>query len=170
MCDDACHINQTSENPGWPKIITYTKGFLGTKRCYELINREGAVKFRTIRWDETKEEGSLLKFPNGMPLWSFRTDHPTRPLIRSRFDPSELDSSKCWDNSTLDHILGTTIMTEAYRGAVMMSGRNNINHECWDLAHGLLATGVVNETCAQYFWQESETESMGIKFVPCKEF
>ncbi len=76
-CDDACNTAQTATgDPGWPRIKSETRGG-GTSRCYLLKNIEGAVKFRTTRFDENR--GSSVFFPNGVPLWEFNFFHPQRP-------------------------------------------------------------------------------------------
>jgi len=172
-CDNRCAGNQTSRDPGWPRIKSYTKSW-GMKRCYKLVNVLGSVKFRTIRYDEEKKSG-LFRFPNGVPIWNFRTAHPkildkekrTQDIVRpgglagACLLPGDLASPTIdvfEDNSSTDKI---------YHGAFMMNKWQVSNAACWDLAHKLLTLGVVTETCAKYNWMGSR---MNFKFVPCKDF
>ncbi|MBN1870033.1 MAG: hypothetical protein JW847_05605 [Candidatus Omnitrophica bacterium] len=197
MCDESCSADQEGPDPRWPRIETYTKNW-GTRRCYELFNTEGSVKFRTTRWDEDKSSKScaglspcpaacsdcgpgsmstykpLLTFPNGTPIWSFKSGHPLRP-IDPVHNPDDLDAL-CAQSMILE-IPGTNTGTTAYGGAFIMNKyvpwddpEDEPNGSCWNLAHELLAAGVVNETCARYYWHEGLNQGMGIEFVPCKEF
>ena len=195
-CDDRCSWSQTSRDPAWPRIRTYTKSW-GTKRCYELVNTEGSVKFRTTRWDEDKSAKScaglspcpvdctdcggssvatyhpVMRFPNGEPIWSFKGNHPLRPLSTSLYNPDLLDGVCA--SSTLTELPGSMTPTTIYMGAFMlnrfnMDGGPENNEQCWNLAHGLLSSGVFNETCARYYWHGGTNTGMGIEFVECEEF
>jgi len=65
-CNDGCLTNT------WPRVKTKSKMF---KRCYYLSDTTGLVKVRVIRWDENRAADTVT-FPNNMPLWRIRTDHP----------------------------------------------------------------------------------------------
>jgi len=169
-CDNRCSTNQGPSSPPWPKIITYTKNW-GMKRCYELVNTEGSVKFRTTRYDEEIKSGSIL-FPNFKPLWKFRSHHPERPGGGFLYDPGPLDGL-CVHATIQDFADGNTA-SGIYDGAFMMnnyiqSPDPGFNEGCWDLSHRLLSRGVVNETCANYFW-DAGTSRMDLRFVRCLEF
>jgi len=163
FCDNSCGFGQTSPDPEWPRIITYTKGW-GTKRCYELVNTKGSVKFRTTRYDQ-EGDPETLKFPNGVPIWKFRTAHPKR-LQGSGFSPDALGGGACAGASiqAFDDLSPTNGI---YDGAFIMSKLQDSNAGCWNLAQKLLTRGVMSETCAQYSWMG---DRMDFKFVKCKEF
>ncbi|MCK5259955.1 MAG: hypothetical protein KAJ70_02740 [Candidatus Omnitrophica bacterium] len=199
MCDNRCSASQSSPDPGWPRIKTYTKNW-GTKRCYELVSISGSVKFRTTRWDEDKSGKPcaglapcpaacsdcglastatyrpVMRFPNGVPIWSFKGSHPLRPLDLTAYNPDQLDLV-CAPH-TISLLPGTLAATDIYEGAFIMNDRSRtpgpyatyIADPCWDFVHGFLASGVVNETCAQYYWKGGSLPGMGLRFVRCEEF
>lgn len=197
MCDNRCAADQVGPDPPWPTVKTYTKNW-GMKRCYELINTSGSVKFRTTRWDEAKSAkpcasvspcppecggncglGSTvtyvpaMTFPNGTPIWSFKANNPLRPVDRSVTNPDNLDGYCA--GSTIATLPGTYTGTTIYMGAFIMHkyfplGYDNDNADCWNLAHRLLSSGYSNETCAEYYWHDGMNRGMGIEFVDCKPF
>ncbi|MCK5083929.1 MAG: hypothetical protein KAR31_13555, partial [Candidatus Omnitrophica bacterium] len=71
---------------------------------------------------------------------------------------------------TITELPGTIIPTTLYTGAFIMNehlpevGGVSVVDPCWDLAHGFLSQGVVNETCAHYFWSGA---GMELEFVRC---
>ncbi len=175
-CDNECGPGQGDPDPEWPKIKTYTKSW-GTKRCYELTNVTGYVKFRTIRYDEERISDPV-KFPNNLPIWKFRGAHPKRMQGSDykpggKFDPAQLDElcatsqiNTFLDDSPTDGLYEGAFMMEKYIG--FTAGPED-NSACWNLAHELLARGVIDETCAQYFWDDA-SDRMNFRFVSCKEF
>jgi len=172
-CETACgHSQARNSDPGWPRIHTYTKNW-GTRRCYRLVNTRGVVKFRTTRWDEDKTSGSLF-FPNGAPLWRFRSTNPQRPADGTD-NPAHLAGDARCASSTIQPPLASSELKKRYYGAFMMNQFHPIddpenNARCWNLAHRFLSRGVVNETCAEYYFHEGPGQGMGLKFVPCQEF
>ncbi len=59
----------------WPKIETFTTGFLGSTRCYELRNYFGMTKARVIRFDQSPNI-SKLKLFNKIPFVLPNLSHP----------------------------------------------------------------------------------------------
>ena len=77
----------------WPDIDTYRKGFLGSKRCYEMINTSGGVKFRVTRVDENPSENTgEANLPGGLRLWKFQRGAPSRQGIIPDSDWEALDN------------------------------------------------------------------------------
>ncbi|MCK5214380.1 MAG: hypothetical protein KAR05_03390 [Candidatus Omnitrophica bacterium] len=187
-------------DPEWPRVDSYTKDW-GTSRCYELVSTEGMVKVRVIRFDESEEVQGVITFPDDSDLWEIRDYNPAadelsagevagvegacRPL--QLLDGSEwgyafmLNYSK-YSIATFPHAI-----TDAQWG-VMALGFSKLEYiNCWNYVHEhLLPHGVVEESCAAYFFDEGEmgelgylvTRSVGdsmlyanqgmrLKFVPC---
>jgi hypothetical protein len=190
-CDNFCGVDGTSD-PGWPWVETDSDSF---ERCYTLQNRNGMVKFRVTRFDQSPETSSLF-FPNGTPLWKFRQSYPRSGDISTALNNMPSDCSvatiKTFPDSTPNPDDNTE--TTLYYGAFMLSERlndetdpacktaclgNNTcealcplldNRTCWDDVHVLLANGVSSETCAKYYWQGAANEGMAFKFVDCVNF
>ncbi|MGE0267839.1 MAG: hypothetical protein AB7S78_05235 [Candidatus Omnitrophota bacterium] len=115
-CDNACGLGG-GPDPEWPKVRTYTeKG--GFKRCYELVNTDGIVKFRVTRFDESPNStaGTGLVFPNGQPLWKFKYFHP---------NPGRADMSAATLGSTCEPIMITdpAVPPDTFKGAFLMNKR-----------------------------------------------
>lgn len=191
-CENTCGVGGSSD-PLFPWVRTYSKGFLKSTRCYEMTDTDGMVKVRVTRFDESK--GSPILFPNGVPLWEFRYDHPDRPAGDSE-DPGNpynlvgLDSScrtstirQLPDGPATDIYLGAFIMNErlepspdpptcflgcAGNSACQAACLGNV--ECWNRALSILTRGVTTDTCAKYYWHEGMNNGMGFKFVPCPNF
>lgn len=165
-CPGNCGPNWTAKET-WPNVTTYTKGFLGTTKCYELIDRVGRVKVRVTRRDEAPPSSSL-QLPNGMPIWTFRSQHAGRDPIQF---PQDL-AGKC---KPITDFRGNT-RESIYQGAFMLNdpytfkeGTEDIdqdNVECWTRAMQALSAGVMSETCAEYFFHR-KTKGFTHKFIPC---
>ncbi len=172
-CDDACGQWQ-GEDPRWPTIET-EQLLLGTVRCYFLEGEEGSVKFRVTRYDEPKGSGDMMSFANGTPLWRFRSDD-TRSRAPSGYSPSNLDNY-CSSLALTPPVslAGDEYTSVNYSNAFMMNEYIGTgaaaNEDCWKLSHGLLAEGVVSETCARYYYERhDEPYGMQFKFVDCEPF
>ncbi len=153
------------DNPGgeFPKVTTFTKGFLGMTRCYELEKRTGLVKMRVTRWDEDRDPSSL-KFPNGQSIWNFQNRNPDRKSVK--LDPDLINTTCPW----LPNPKTVTVSPPIYYGAFMLNRPGNSTSQtatCWKLANGLLANGVMEETCAQYYDHKGRVKGFGFKFVSC---
>jgi len=112
-CDNACGLGGGSD-PAWPKVRTYTEK-AGFKRCYELVNTDGIVKFRVTRFDEAPDStGSGIIFPNGQPLWRFSYAHP---------NADRGDVSAATLGTTCDSIMITdpAVPPETFKGAFLMN-------------------------------------------------
>ena len=160
-CDNACNENQTADTE-WPRVITKNTSW-GLRRCYELTNTEGAVKMRVTRWDENRLSNAPILFPNGMPIWSFRS-HPSR---HPNNDGSEFSNNPflCPPISDPGNIYeGAFILNSAsLDGATYNNCRNKAN----DLLDNY---GVATQTCARYYFHEGRTSGLGFQFVPCNNF
>jgi hypothetical protein len=185
-CIGDCSTGPDGENPGalWPKVVTYTRGALGSTRCYEIKYRTGIVKLKVTRWDEDADQ-SALTFPNRTPVWNSRGHHPQRGAAGVPEDEappsgtiSEWIESKCPPMS--DHE-GQTI-SGIYRGAFMVNKPEDYmyvdkdgnagslsvkNEECWTQAELILEKGMISSTCAQYFGHEGQSAGFSLKFIDC---
>ncbi len=169
-CNNACGLGGTAD-PGWPRVKTFTKSW-GTKRCYELDNTEGMVKARVIRWDEDKDP-RLLTWPNGTPIWSIRLFHPDvgrrrpedftaicEPAIDNTIEGSTTDpNDRPWGHAfMLNKIPDLTLVGNWYT-------------DCWKAVHEVLKSGVVSDTCAEYYFGLGDAtlgrRGFRLKFVPC---
>ncbi len=83
-CAGRCNPTQSGPQE-WPSIKTETHDW-GTKRCYFIINYVGTVKARVTRVDEDQTNVGRMFFPNGVPIWDFRFNHPLRPQTGAAFD------------------------------------------------------------------------------------
>ncbi len=128
------------------------------------------VKFRTTRYDEGSISDTVLKFPNKVPIWRFRTNNPQRAHLE-KGDlkwPNQLNG-KC-AKSSLEKLPDGVTKTGIYNGGFMMNEYTAENAQCWRFANELLSMGVVSETSAQYYWHDGMNHGMSFKFIPCKEF
>ncbi|HQP10305.1 MAG TPA: hypothetical protein PKV41_02840, partial [Candidatus Omnitrophota bacterium] len=185
MCDSACGVTQAVDSdPTWPRVETETSSW-GLRRCYYLTNTDGVVKFRVTRFDQDKTSNPIL-FPNGIPIWRFKSNNPLRMLDPFVHNPSDL-TALCDRDKVMLPGEGPADVVAKYKGAFMLNSYDVVAdanaEECWDLAHALLSVGAVNETCAQYYWHGSErgddwddeevtgaNPGMGLRFVPCQPF
>jgi hypothetical protein len=192
-CDNACgggfggNINTNEPDPQWPRVKTYRKSW-GFRRCYEFTDDQGIVKFRTIRYDQKRDTQQMLKFPNQLKLWAFRS--APNPEGRPGGNPGSLGIGAPGDNgSTCGSIahpdptgLSSVVAPGIYRGAFLMNDRiseaeatnanspkYNLqpNENCWDAATELLTVGIVSETCAAYYYGD---RGMTFRFINCAEF
>jgi len=161
--------------PDLPTIKTYTKGFLGLKRCFSLGDAfgkpgcddednyndpdkcflGGTVKARVVRWDEDKNP---LYFPNLLSLWRFTFHHP---LVASGV-PSA---------NGLESICPSMPSGEA-PGAFMLNhapgnGDPPEYQLCWDKVNAILEHGVMSQACAQYYYHQRTPRGFDLKFAPC---
>ncbi len=193
-CDNACSTDQSFDGvmTEWPRVKTYTKS-MGTKRCYELDDDEGTVKFRATRYDQNHKKNAV-KFPNGVKIWQFRSSHPKRPDL----DDTNLGEI-CKPYMLRDP--GGTVLDEPnlYKDAFMLNlpplGLGAVDFDaltpqdlllnpskavtarramCWLRVHELLSTGVTSETCAKYYFHQTDDgdrqRGMSFHFVPCRPF
>jgi hypothetical protein len=177
-CNNACGSSGGSD-PDWPTVETSTSGFLGTKRCYFIVNTTGMVKARVIRWDEDRAAvEQAINLPSGRPLWNIRFSHPS--VGGSAGDPN-IVFNEC--TPLVDPRLA---IPGGYSQAVMLydnldTDGNNVPDflenpseaywRCWTGIHNeLLAYGSAEETCAQYFWASGSGlsgEGFSLSFIPC---
>jgi hypothetical protein len=157
-CDNACDPSQTQPQ-GWPRMRSYKRN-LGTQRCYELVDTDGVVKTRVIRYDENRPSNPLF-FPSGIRIWDFRS-HPDRSVGNTA---ANLDS-------TCPPMPGA-----AYQGAFIVNrpGWSAANPSdtaaCWNRVDTLLLNyGVASETCAKYYLHGGAREGFDFRFVPCLPF
>ena len=174
-CDNSCGSDQKSEDPGWPWIRTYTKKVFGlsVRRCYELEDYEGSVKFRTTRYDEERASG-VFNFPNGVPIWNFRTLHPKAP---GGLSASAGGLGAACAGSFIKVFDDGSSTQGIYDDAFILNGLRDDggNAACWNLANNLLTGGVVTETCAKYKWhggrgKKEKDGQMDFEFVRCDDF
>lgn len=180
-CNNACGVGG-GPDPAWPKTRTYTKNW-GLKRCYELINTEGIVKFRVTRYDENRDT-NVLRFPNGRKIWDFRYFHPSYsgPAVSAAnlIPPPSSFGGGPPAGSCPALVLADppgAAGTDAYGGAIIMNNLindptdPNYNESCWSLIagpNGILKAGVMTEVCAQYYYHEgSQTSGFSHEFIDC---
>ncbi len=181
-CDGAC-LDGTiaSGDPNWPNVRTYTKNW-GLERCYEMADTEGMVKARVTRYDEDRD-ATRITFPNGVPIWDFRTQHPDRDTKDSFLttlgedcvgsmipDPPvplsvPCDPSTAQNTCTYTYFNGAFLLNEFINSGDSQGRRDNIS--CWRHVNSLLTKGITSETCARYYFHGGGNSGMGIEFVPC---
>ncbi|MDP2652469.1 MAG: hypothetical protein Q8Q08_00380 [Candidatus Omnitrophota bacterium] len=170
-------------DPGWPRVRTYTKSW-GLERCYELVNTEGRVKARAIRFDEDQSTGRLLKFPGGMPLWMFRFAHPDRGSKDASLLVAEGGQGACFEQvhesliSQQGYGLNPVPKTPyPYGYAFMLNRRPDLTpidqqerdyRDCWQEVHDYLDLGVSTVSCAEYYYANRGI-GVSIKFVDCED-
>ncbi len=152
-------------------VRSYTKGFLGMTRCYELTDHTGKVYATATRWDE--DHYFPIYFANKFLLWQATFNKPGSPVETG--DVSTDIDTACGNlkglglndktkNALRDHTdMNTTDEKKIFSDAFML---NQPGGECWELANRLLNKGVSSQTCAQYFLNGNHID---IKFVKCQE-
>lgn len=168
-CDSSCNKDQVSGggDPSWPWVFTHEEDW-GTRRCYELVSTDGAVKARVSRYDETSTLATLL-FPNAVEIWkpSF-----TRVDRRERASPDGIESV-CTTSMAPDPCSTSPCPLAPgtdYYGAFLLNEPNTDNIACWNLVNDLLTQGVTSEACARYYFHSGTPDGMDFQFVPCKNF
>jgi len=174
-CDNACDTSQTT-SANWPRVRSY-KRWLGTSRCYELVDTDGTVKLRVTRYDEQRASNPFF-FPNGVRIWDFR-NHPDRNTDNFAQNIDTLCPPFVSPHPTVKNDAdGNPI----YAGAFLVNGPNrdgnpwpsklpSDNLACWGRVNELLGRyGVKTETCAKYYYQESERPGFDYHFIPCRNF
>ncbi len=204
-CDDACGPTQAAgDKQILPKVRAYDKGFLGTTKCYELQDdtTSGVVKVRVTRFDGPRFEGedvrNVLSFPNGAPIWTFKTQN-SKVLEERRVEIEQIARSLPGD-CQVAVTRGPSGDPDAFAGAFMISNPtqktrvvtvndaldptdedyetvteipdpNNAQlMQCWRRMTELLSVGVMSETCAQYYYHEGgDLKGFSFQFVDCKD-
>ncbi len=179
-CDNACNVDQDSAgvDPVWPRVYSETN-LTKTQRCFKLdgLTPGGVVKMRVTRVDQNMTS-NFLKFPNGQPIWQFRSS-PRTPI--SDDDPFQPVNEECRDLQIADpadqDLHGNQ---DIYKGAFIMHKRvetlsasepyEPANGRCWDDAKALLSHGVMSETCAKYYLHGGDHPGVGMRFIKCEEF
>lgn len=173
-CFNSCGVDPNTTppyaDPPWPNIGTRTAG---VRRIYYIINRRGIVKARVTRFDEDRDPRSLV-FPMGEKIWDFRFAHPGAPSVSNVNDDI---TRECLGQST-----GLELPSPEAKGAFIIGQQleyRNKNYlptaQCWKTINRILRSGVVSETCAEYYLRDGKIAGYGptgffIKFVPCKDF
>lgn len=165
--------------PGFPTIKTYSKGFLNSKRCYELINTTGRVKVRVLRYDEDHDPSSMA-FPGGQKIWDIYKSHPDAPGITgSQPGPGDLIRDSVCARFVMPQFRDIPYIENAFM--LNEVPRNGPNGEpppeplatCWNLVHeNMLEYGHSTESCVEFFFSEQGGfggKGMRMKFVPCDE-
>ncbi len=161
--------------PGLPTIKSYTKGFLGIKRCFsegDAFGRYngcdskgeydepdrcflgGTVKSQVIRWDEDKD--LQLKFANGINIWKFQFHHPKHPQPVPGVNDLTID---CLPMSGAE---GAFMLSREPEPADTLKYKN-----CWARANELLEHGIMSRSCAEYFFHPESPMGFNLKFVDC---
>ncbi len=163
-----------------PWVRTYSKGFLGTTRCYELTDRNGKAAVRVTRWDQ--ETGSTIFFNNMLQLWRVRTSHPNKT---NSMKPEDLDAycslpgigltevtkNQLYYGTSPDAITDSSLasLRKKLSGAFMINfpkqdevtreEKDKLNFKnCLATANGLLGTGISSTSCMAY---EGRTSAKG---------
>ncbi|MEI8011526.1 MAG: hypothetical protein WCI27_03450 [Candidatus Omnitrophota bacterium] len=129
----------------YPWIRTYTKGFLGSTRCYALTDSNGCVGVRVVRYDEDHDinTNGFLRFLSGVPLWRIMYHNP-------HADTSVAPTAaQVWDNCvaiapTYDHINEAFLFDPEHLPSADAAA-------CAGVVNQLLPLGVSSETCARYY-------------------
>lgn len=170
-CDSACGPDQkqTGHDDPWPTIIRVDQpGFWGdinVRDCFVLDHEDGVVKMRVTRFDEERDASSL-KFPAGLPIWNFKSNHPSRPADAGSSIADDI-KNYCDDEFMVDGPLGHE---DIYKGAFILNSYDPQHPDCWNQMNKHLSRGITSETCAKYYFHEGDKMGFGFKFVPCKEF
>ncbi|MBI4309727.1 MAG: hypothetical protein HY591_05300 [Candidatus Omnitrophica bacterium] len=159
-----CNINKL------PWVKTYTKGFLGMTRCYELKDYNGKVGTRITRWDENHD---AITFANKLPLWQLFF-HKPGPLAEETMDTACIGNNIGFSAATLG-ALGLVVpdigTSEALKGAFMFNAVPTAGPQlqCWNAVNQMLNRGVRTQTCAQYFLNTGTDgkKHLDLKFVSC---
>ncbi len=165
-CQSACGVSQAiGSDPPFPWVRTTQPNAL--QRCYTLEGREGVVKMRVARWDESGTF-PVIRLPGGAEIWQprfFRPDRPTPGPSGSFVSLNAEIWSECMNSMAPNRGASSAAVGSDYGGAFILNKQME-NTDCWNLMHRLLASGVVTETCAQYY----VNDTAGFRFVPCQEF
>lgn len=133
----------------FPWIKTYTKGFLGSTRCYELTDASGCVGLRVVRYDEDHDlnANGFLKFLGGVSLWRIIYHNPHGNPTTSQ------TAADVWTNCILPQTKPTgAIPFEGHLNeAFMFNPTSNPLDPCVQSVNSLLKLGVSSETCARYY-------------------
>ncbi len=176
----------------WPKIETYTTGFLGSTRCYELRNHFGMTKARVIRFDQSPNI-SKFKLFNKIPFSLPNFSHPAvvhganitggdifdkcamhiDPLIEDlivRNSPPKVPAVSTYlRQGFMINWQPKYILT-----APPVGSQDERERICWDAVHEILRYGVQSASCANYYWGGSGgalygNQGMRVKFTPCNQ-
>lgn len=157
----------TAENPDglWPRVKTYTKGFLGITRCYKMQHLTGLIKVRVVRWDEEVDKNAL-RFPNKVSIWQSKNQHPNVERLANwkTDDISQYLENACPPDSGPSFI---PPFDDIYQGAYIVSSpAPNGSEDCVNRSNEFLQRGVMTETCAEYSASYAE-DGFNFKFVNC---
>lgn len=191
-CDRACHDEgqrKRNKNKKFPWVEGSSHGFLGSKICYTLVDREGIVKVRVTRWDE--DPGVGASFANGKRLWNPKFSHPAKedaktgsggllgscePFFLRQYPPPN-NKEIPWAPFDGAFLMNERIERDLYDLTEIPEEERYLyrtNEACWDAAENLLSQGVMSETCAKYFWHFDNSAGkhagMSLKFIKCKDF
>ncbi len=141
-------------------VRTYTKGFLGSTRCYELQAHTGRVAAKITRWDQDRQAG--VSFANKFPIWKLMFSKPGSPVRdwdrinddlnrycgegRDDNDGNAVGLSK----ATLDALIREGITSadkKNLRNAFMINVKSGA---CWDVVKDLLPSGISSQACMRY--------------------
>lgn len=160
-----------------PWVRTYTKGFLGRTRCFELTDYTGRVFSKVSRWDE---EHDAISFANKIPLWKFTFQKPgSYPALLTTLDGA-CAGIGTWNsiginNETLEElslVWGSEINNptqELLKGAFMISSvpaPGSKEETCYKLVQQLMTRGISSEVCTLYSLSENK-KHMEVKFEKC---
>ncbi|OGX32830.1 MAG: hypothetical protein A2787_05475 [Omnitrophica WOR_2 bacterium RIFCSPHIGHO2_01_FULL_48_9] len=175
-CNNACgadpNTNPPYKDPHWPTISTRTISW-GTRRCYTLTSDRGVVKARVTRYDEDRDPRNLI-FPMGERIWDFKFSHPGAPRasnVGGRITQDCLGPAHC-PNQPLHKCLELQDPPEA-KGAFLIGQKDEIfgvSETCWETINDILRSGVVSETCAEYYLKDGGNTGFYIKFIKCNKF
>ena len=172
-CNNACYPDQNMGEAAHkiPWIKTdHDSEYLGIKqtRTSELVDRNGVVKVRVTHYDSTPFDSngkqSIMKFPNGMPIWTKKTGHPDRPSVQEKL----VGLSETCEGVMTE---GPASHPSAYKGAFILNKRSD-DERCWDKVNSLLSDGIMSEVCAQYYCRETPDYycTYEVRFVDCKNY
>ncbi len=150
----------------FPWIRTYTTGFLGSTRCYELTDTSGCVGLRVVRYDEDHDlnENGFLKFLSGLSLWRILYHNPHgNPKTAAT-------AAQVWTNCVLPQTkpTGTIPAGEHLNEAFMLNPQKAPTRvTCVDNINSLLRLGVATETCARYYIENNKYKMAFRKCSQC---
>ncbi len=177
-CKGLCDYTGTGP-VDWPKIETYSTGFLDSTRCYELRNHFGMTKARAVRFDQSPNV-SKFKLFNKIPFVMPNFSHPDvgyglnitggdvftvcamhmDPLINDLVAPANIGLGVeghlaeafmiNWQPRDVDTSLPVCSATV---GPPCLSQTEAEELDCWDYVHeDILRFGVQSTSCANYYW------------------
>jgi len=120
----------------------------------------GTVKTRVTRWDQTKTHNAL-SFANKVPIWNFM--YGRYGIGDQQVDINYLNNScRMRDDEhgvELDAFIANDLPSDPA--------------DCRGAANRLLSTGIMSQSCAEYFFRDWNDNAGGrgfnVKFVPCQE-